>query len=129
MIALLCALILQVTLAAPALSKLTDLRIYHLPQAFTTVKRQFFRFLGACRGGCGVVGAVAKSSEKALVKPFCEKNFTEILARVEKLVGVFLSSPTKQSFFLPFCRIDRLYQHYPDLRTTVFNIRWLIYYL
>ena len=44
MIALLCALILQVTLAAPALSKLTDLRIYHLPQAFTTVKRLFFVF-------------------------------------------------------------------------------------
>jgi len=27
---------------------------------------------------------MAKSSEKALVKPFCEKNFTEFLARVEK---------------------------------------------
>jgi hypothetical protein len=27
---------------------------------------------------------VAKSSEKALVKPSCEKNFTEFLARVEK---------------------------------------------
>ena len=40
-----------------------------------------------------VVGAVAKSSEKALVKRFCEKNFTEFLARVEKMVSVFLSSP------------------------------------
>ena len=37
---------------------------------------------------------VAKSSEKALVKPFCERNFTEFLARVEKMVSVFLSSPT-----------------------------------
>ena len=41
-----------------------------------------------------VVGTVAKSSEKALVKRFCEKNFTEFLARVEKMVSVFLSSPT-----------------------------------
>ena len=40
-----------------------------------------------------VVGAVAKSSEKSLVKPFCEKNFTEFLARLEKMVSVFLSSP------------------------------------
>ena len=40
-----------------------------------------------------VVGAVAKSSEKALVKPFCEKNFTEFLARVEKIASVFTSSP------------------------------------
>ena len=29
---------------------------------------------------------VAKRSEKALVKRFCEKNFTEFLARVEKMV-------------------------------------------
>ena len=36
---------------------------------------------------------MAKSSENALVKRFCEKNFTEFLARVEKMVSVFLSSP------------------------------------
>ena len=30
---------------------------------------------------------VAKRSEKALVKRFCEKNFTEFLARVEKMVS------------------------------------------
>ena len=39
------------------------------------------------------VGKVAKSSGKALVKRFCEKNFTEFLARVEKMVGVFVTSP------------------------------------
>ena len=39
------------------------------------------------------VGQVVKYSEKALVKRFCEKNFTEFLARVEKTVSVFLSSP------------------------------------
>ena len=36
---------------------------------------------------------MAKRIEKALVKRFCEKNFTEFLARVEKMVSVFLSSP------------------------------------
>ena len=40
---------------------------------------------------------MAKSSEKALVKPFCEKNFTEFLARVEKMVSVFIYSPHKVS--------------------------------
>ena len=40
---------------------------------------------------------MAKSSEKALVKPFCEKNFTEFLARLEKMDGVFTSSPHKVS--------------------------------
>ena len=40
---------------------------------------------------------MAKSSEKALVKRFCEKNFTEFLARVEKMVSVFTSSPQKVS--------------------------------
>ena len=35
---------------------------------------------------------MSKSSEKALVKRFCEKNFTEFLTRVEKMVIVFLSS-------------------------------------
>ena len=38
-------------------------------------------------------GQVAKSSEKALVKLFCEKNFTEFLARVEKMVSVFFIFP------------------------------------
>ena len=36
---------------------------------------------------------VAKSSEKVLVKRFCEKNFIEFLARLEKTVGAFVSSP------------------------------------
>ena len=36
---------------------------------------------------------LAKSSEKALVKRFCEKNFTEFLARVEKTVSVFYLPP------------------------------------
>jgi len=43
------------------------------------------------------VEKVAKSSKKALVKPFCEKKFTEFLARVEKMVSVFTSSPLKVS--------------------------------
>jgi len=38
-------------------------------------------------------GKFAKSSEKALVKRFCEKNFTEFLARVEKMVSVFYLPP------------------------------------
>ena len=36
---------------------------------------------------------MAKSSEKVLVKRFCEKNFIEFLARLEKTVGAFVSSP------------------------------------
>ena len=43
-------------------------------------------------------GEVAKSSEKFLVKRFCEKNFTEFLARVEKMVSV--SSPAILKGFL-----------------------------
>ena len=39
---------------------------------------------------------VAKSSKKALVKPFCEKNFTEFLARVEKMVSIFTYSPMRR---------------------------------
>ena len=35
--------------------------------------------------------------EKSLVKPFCEKKFTEFLARVEKMVSIFTSSPHKIS--------------------------------
>ena len=33
---------------------------------------------------------VAKSSEKALVKRFCEKNFTEFLLDLKKLVAFFI---------------------------------------
>ena len=44
-------------------------------------------------------GDVAKSSEKALVKRFCEKNFTEFLARVEKW-SAFLSSAISWKRFL-----------------------------
>ena len=40
-----------------------------------------------------VVGAVAKSSEKALVKRFSEKKLHRIFVRLEKMVSVFLSSP------------------------------------
>ena len=43
-------------------------------------------------------GKVAKSSEKALVKRFCEKNFTEFLARVEKMVSVFILSHQLKTF-------------------------------
>ena len=42
---------------------------------------------------------MAKSSEKALVKRFCEKNFTEFLARVEKW-SAFLSSAISWKRFL-----------------------------
>jgi len=40
-----------------------------------------------------VVGAVAKSSEKALVKPFCEKNFTEFLLDLKKWSAFFYLPP------------------------------------
>ena len=40
----------------------------------------FLRFNGRVAAVAVVVGAVAKSSEKALVKRFCEKNFTEFLS-------------------------------------------------
>ena len=54
----------------------------------------FLRLQGRVAAVAVVVGAVAKSSEKALVKRFCKKNFTEFLARVEKMVGVFYLPPT-----------------------------------
>ena len=57
----------------------------------------FLRFKGRVAAVAVVVGAVAKSSEKDLVKRFCEKNFTEFLARVEKMVSIFTSSPHKVS--------------------------------
>ena len=60
----------------------------------------FLRFKGRVAAITVEVRDVAKSSKNALVKRFCEKNFTEFLARVEKMVGVFLSSPT------PSVRID-----------------------
>ena len=34
-------------------------------------------------------GQMAKSSEKALVKPFCEKKLHRIFVRLEKMVSVF----------------------------------------
>jgi len=53
-------------------------------------------FKGRVAAVAVVVGAVAKSSEKALVKRFCEKNFTEFLARVEKMVSIFTYSPMRR---------------------------------
>jgi len=53
-------------------------------------------FKGRVAAVAAKVEAVAKSSENALVKRFCEKNFTEFLARVEKTVGVFLSPPLRR---------------------------------
>ena len=38
-----------------------------------------------------VVGAVTKSSEKAAVKRFCEKNFTEFLSDLKKWSAFFIS--------------------------------------
>ena len=38
-------------------------------------------------------GQMAKSSEKALVKRFCKKNFTEFLLDLKKWSAFFLSSP------------------------------------
>ena len=40
-----------------------------------------------------VVGAVAKSSEKALVKRFCEKNFTKLLLDLKKRSAFFYLPP------------------------------------
>ena len=48
----------------------------------------FLRFKGRVAAVAAKVEDVAKSNEKALVKRFCEKNFTEFLARVEKMVGL-----------------------------------------
>ena len=53
----------------------------------------FLRFKEHVAAVAARFGEVAKSSEKALVKRLCEKNFTEFLARVEKMVSVFLSFP------------------------------------
>ena len=58
------------------------------------------RFLGRVAAVTARFGEMAKSSEKALVKRFCENNFTEFLARVEKMVSVFLSSPAILKGFL-----------------------------
>jgi hypothetical protein len=46
----------------------------------------------ACRSGCCKVRVNGKKQRKNLVKRFCEKNFTEFLARLEKTVSVFTSS-------------------------------------
>ena len=53
-------------------------------------------FKGRITAVAVVVGAVAKSSEKFLVKRFCEKNFTEFLLDL-KLASIFTSSPKKVS--------------------------------
>ena len=50
-------------------------------------------FKGHVAAVAAKVGQMVKSSENALVKRFCEKNFTEFFARLEKMVSVFLSSP------------------------------------
>ncbi|MBO5408499.1 MAG: hypothetical protein J6A61_03740, partial [Clostridia bacterium] len=72
---------------------------YHLPPVFTTGERQFLAFLGACRGVYGKVRVNGKSSEKALVKRFCEKNFTEFLLDLKKW-SAFLSSAISWKRFL-----------------------------
>jgi hypothetical protein len=43
---------------------------------------------------------VAKSSEKALVKPFCEKNFTEFLLDLKKRSAFFYLPPAILKRFL-----------------------------
>ena len=57
----------------------------------------FFVFKGHVAAVAAKVEDGAKRSEKALVKRFCEKNFTEFFARVEKMVSVFTSSPQEVS--------------------------------
>ena len=55
----------------------------------------FLRFKGRVTAvAAKVEDVLAKSSENALVKRFCEKNFTEFLARVEKTVSVFYLQPS-----------------------------------
>ena len=54
---------------------------------------RLFAFTGACSGGCGSGRGSAKSSEKALVKRFCEKNFTEFLLDLKKWSAFFYLPP------------------------------------
>ena len=51
----------------------------------------FLRFNGRVAVVAAKVGQVVKYSEKALVKRFCEKNFTEFLARLEKMPAILFS--------------------------------------
>ncbi|MBQ8754848.1 MAG: hypothetical protein IJZ19_07425, partial [Lentisphaeria bacterium] len=53
----------------------------------------FLRFWGRVAAVAVVVGAVAKSSKKALVKRFCEKNFTEFLLDLKKWSAFFYLPP------------------------------------
>ena len=50
----------------------------------------FLLFQGRVAAFTARFGEVAKSSEKALVKRFCEKNFTEFLLDLKKLVAFFI---------------------------------------
>ena len=62
--------------------------------------RFFLRLQGRVAAVAVVVGAVAKSSEKALVKRFCKKKLHRIFVRLEKMVSVFLSFPAILKHFL-----------------------------
>jgi len=58
------------------------------------------RFKGRVAAIAAKVGDVAKSSEKALVKRFCEKNFTEFLSDLKKWSAFFYLPPPFRTAFL-----------------------------
>ena len=62
-------------------------------QVFTTADCGFFVFQERVAAVAAKVGAVAKCSEKALVKRFCEKNFTEFLLDLKKWSAFFYLPP------------------------------------
>jgi len=51
------------------------------------------RFNGRVAAVAVVIVAVAKSSEKALVKRFCKKNLTEFLSDLKKRSAFFIFPP------------------------------------
>ena len=62
----------------------------------------FLRFKGRVAAVTVEVRAVAKSSKKALVKRFCEKNFTEFLLDLKKWSAFFYLPPPNNHFSSPF---------------------------
>ena len=71
---------------------------------------------------------MANSNEKALVKRFCEKNFTEFLARVEKMVSIFLSSTITSVRIDDFFREIKIGKKNGGERVTLLRVHLLTYF-
>ena len=65
-------------------SNLCLLQIYHLPQAFATADCGFFRFLGACRGGCSKVRLSGKKQRKSTCEAVLWKKLYRIFGETWK---------------------------------------------